>query len=330
MFGIISLLSLYSLFYATMSANALSCYDDSGKPADWWFISKQPKGTRYVYYDENYPAAKSSHDLNATTSGALAHTIQQMWEETNGYAIFNDEPVGQPYCLDCGHTKGAWIWNDKTGVIITHSVPLYPAGPSQAQHYIGFGQNAWEYGQHMMCFTFDITELNQIAELALRTAPRVYDSRIPQNTQDFIKAFANGTTDAVKACDKTDVQTQGGMKITYFAKSAEWDNELYGACIAPTLKKSLAVESWIRGKAEGPWCNQSYTVVDIEAVNMASTFQYKEADDHSKWAVATDGSLGCVGGINRMTTQYTRGGGSYCMAELGQLLLKSVTSTNRC
>jgi deoxyribonuclease-2 len=324
------LLSLYSLLYFTMSANALSCYSDAGKPVDWWFISKQPKGTRYVYYDTNTPAAKSPHDLNDTTSGALAHTIQQMWHSTNGYAIFNDEPIGQKYCLDCGHTKGAWIWDTQNGIIITHSIPLYPAGPSQTPKYLGFGPNAWEYGQHMACFTLTTDQLNSVAELGIRTAPKVYDSRIPESTPDFVKGFANGTTDPVKACDKISVTTQGGMKIVYFAKSAQWDNELYGACMAPQLQKSLAVESWIRGKAEGAWCNQTYTVVDVETVNMASTFQYKEADDHSKWAVATDGSLGCVGGINRMTTQYIRGGGSYCIKELGQLLLGSISSSNNC
>lgn len=326
----ISLLSLYSLLYATMNTSALSCYDDTGKSADWWFLSKQPHGMSYVYFDANTPAAKSIHDLNDTSSGALAHTVQQMWEKTTGYAIFNDEPVGQPYCTDCGHTKGIWMWNDNSGVIVTHSVPLYPAGPSQTPHYLGFGQNAWDYGQHMACFTMDSTQLNQVAQLGIRTAPHIYDSRIPPNTPEFIQGFANGTLDPIEACDKTTVQTQNGMTITYFAKSAQWNNELYGACMAPTLQTPLAVESWIRGKAEGAWCNQTYSVVDIEAVNIASTFQYKEVDDHSKWAVAIDSSIGCISDINRMTSQYTRGGGSYCIDALGQLLFSSITSSSQC
>jgi hypothetical protein len=46
---------------------------------------------------------------------------------------------------------------------------------------------------------------------------------------------------------------------------------------------------------------------------------FKETQDHSKWAIA-DASSGspprpfvCIGGINRMTSQFTRGGSTFCV-----------------
>jgi deoxyribonuclease-2 len=313
---------------------------DTGSATDWWIASKEPKGTRYLYADDNQiQLSQSSHDMNDTTVGALAHTMRQLWSRdstTLGYAIFNDEPFDEPVSFTCGHTKGIWAWDTTTasGIILTHSIPIFPAGPSQVSEYQALSSNAWTYAQNLACFSLDIDTLSKMAGAAKLTSANFYDVRVPPNTPTELAKFANGSQTAEPTCSQLAIQTLGGQAISYFAKSGEWGGELYAGCISPALDSSLLVESWIRGSAVGPTCNGTLAVNDIQAIDFGtgSEFAYKEASDHSKWAVTTDGFIFCSSDINRMTTQYVRGGGALCMKHTGLAgqFLQAVVSHNSC
>lgn len=320
-----------------LSVSALSCISDTGSATDWWFASKEPKGTRYLYADTNQiTLSQSAHDLNDTTVGALAHTMRQLWSasETTGYAIFNDEPVNEPVSFTCGHTKGIWAWDTsaKTGIILTHSIPIFPAGPSQVSTYQALSSNAWTYAQNLACFSFDIDTLSTMAIAAKLTSANLYDVRVPSDTPTELSEFANGSQTAERTCSQLQTQTLGGEPIRYFAKSGVWDGELYAECLAPGLAADVLVESWIRGSAEGPSCNGTQSVYDIQELNFGSGFEYKESSDHSKWAVTADGSVFCSADINRMTTQYVRGGGAICMenAKFATQMKNAITGHDQC
>jgi deoxyribonuclease-2 len=126
-------------------------------------------------------------------------------------------------------------------------------------------------------------------------------------------------------------ETQGGAAFTYFAKSKQWANELYSACVAPHFNTPLLVESWIRGSATGPSCGTSNQVLDVQDLNYDG-FELSEYNDHSKWTVSTKLPIVCIGDINRMTTQYGRGGGVACIesSSLSNFLRSSITKTNSC
>jgi deoxyribonuclease-2 len=333
------ILYVINLILSISTISALSCISDTGTATDWWFASKEPKGTRYLYADaEEIQLSQSSHDMNDTTVGALAHTMRQLWSATPtlGYAIFNDEPYQEPVSFTCGHTKGIWAWDtaSASGIILTHSIPIFPAGPSQVSEYQALSSNAWTYAQNLACFSLDIQTLSKMAGAAKLTSVNLYDVRVPSDTPTELAEFANGSQTAEPTCSQLAIQTLGGQPISYFAKSGEWGGELYAGCISPALDSSLLVESWIRGSAVGPTCNGTLDVNDIQAVDfgVGSEFAYKEASDHSKWAVTTDGSIFCSSDINRMTTQYVRGGGSICMknAKFATQMRDAITGQNQC
>ncbi len=302
----------------TTLAAGLSCKSDTGSTVDWWVAIKEPRGSAYLYADSDDPSefAVSKHSMNDTTVGAVPLTTAQLWTSSPFYVMWNDEPAlnpAPPYSYTVGHTKGFMALDTvtDTGIFVTHSIPIWPAGPNQTAKYRGLGSNAWTYGQNVACFSVDGATLDAIAARGLMWHGDVYDTD-GSTTHGNLTAFAKGTYTNPATCTSTPVTTVGGQPLTVFGKTPAWDADLWSACVAPTLKKSLLVESWLRGSEEGPACSGAYTTVDVNNVSFSSSATWTETNDHSKWAVATDGSWLCMGDINRMTTQFARAGGATC------------------
>jgi deoxyribonuclease II len=319
------LLTLLPIIYS-------QCIGDDGKQVDSWFAIKYPRGTDYVYYDEQKGTlTRSLHSVNDTQNGALAYTMRQLWDGWN-YLIYNDEVANQPYDFKVGHAKGVWGWKEDSGFLLQHSIPLFPTGPTSVSSYSGLGKNAWEYGQHLACFSFSLEQLNTAATIAPLMALNIYDTSVDSATPSSLAALAQGLRNTSAVCEDLKLQTQAGLGVRMFAKSAAWNNELYDACIAPQLGVDLAVESWIRGSACGPYCS-SPRVYDIQELELDGT-SFSEYNDHSKWAIQwnSSGAWVCPSGINRMTTQAVRGGGAFCFNDkvLHSALTAAVVKTNMC
>lgn len=149
----------------------------------------------------------------------------------------------------------------------------------------------------------------------------------------------------------------GNMEFDVFAKNGNWvsfaqdfcfvhgfrrstahlivlqGKDLYGDLVAPTLKQNLYVETWIRGYEIGPYCKpkHQYEVLDVEHLDWMG-HSYKETQDHSKWAISMDSSYVCIGDINRMTSQFKRGGGTACFqsSQLHQKMEAAITQHDSC
>jgi hypothetical protein len=78
--------------------------------------------------------------------------------------------------------------------------------------------------------------------------------------------------------------------------------------------------------------NIGYDTLDIQGLAFFPDFSWSETQDHSKWGIAVNTSAVCFGDINRMTTQYVRGGGTVCWQDtyLSMLLRKATTGTDSC
>jgi len=363
---------LFSLFNASTPVQ-FGCINDIGEPVDYWVAIKKPQGTSYLYYD-NKLFNTSPYSLNDTSRGALSHTIKQLWLPEISYVLYNDQvPKKDKIYNDkdeyddiysratkYGHTKGFFAFDsENNGFWLTHSIPLFPLGPKDTKNYLGLGGNAWTYAQHLLCITVKANVLNSMANLFLLNKPQIYDSLLTgttpyKNIQDLI----DGQYSKLKVCDSmlfmsdyrklfttdtrklftTDTRmssmTDTRMSFTLFAKSAEWNNDLYSACVTPKQQDSLWTETWIRGSAIGPVCPfNGYDTLDIKYLDFStSDSSWSEMQDHSKWSITANKKTICMGDINRMTTQYSRGGGTVCFtnAVLHTILKTAVTDVTSC
>jgi deoxyribonuclease-2 len=374
-------LYLASLLFSSLSllSSAFECINDVGKPVDSWLIIKKPKGTEYFYYDSYDNIFNiSPNSLNNTLSGALAYTIKQLWSSNTNYVIYNDQiPKLNTYYNDLynelyndllqensatnyGHTKGLFAFDETNdnGFWITHSIPLFPLGPKQTNEYIGLGSNAFTYAQNALCLSVSADTINNMASKFLLNKPQIYDYKlIIDENEDInkniykniykyenIKRLIDGEYSKVKSCELTYLETQKGTKFTLYAKSAEWNNDLYSECVTPSQEDTLWVESWIRGSSIGPSCPlYKYDTLDVKYLDFVidnddidskiySSNSWSETQDHSKWAITENKNIICMGDINRMKTQYSRGGGTACFEDktLHSIFKTATTQTNEC
>jgi deoxyribonuclease-2 len=341
------------VYTSDSATSTVSCLDERGSSVDHWLILKHPQSNSYFYYDsQEHDFHTSPWSLNDTQGGALAQTVKQLWTADDiNYVLYNDQPAPAPakqMMLDdvvaakYGHTKGlfAFLKNDNgsRGFWLTHSIPLYPLGPQETEVYSGLGSNAYTYAQHILCLTMSGDILNLLAKQWILNRPLIYEFHLQKESASAfpnIQKLVNGDYSVHSVCEKKkDIQTQAGLPLTVFAKTGAWNNDLYAGCVTPFLQDTLFVESWIRGSAIGPVCPfNKHDTLDIQSLDF-HTFGvgWPETKDHSKWAITALLSIVCLGDINRMTTQYSRGGGTVCFEDpiLHKILKTVVTQKDAC
>jgi deoxyribonuclease-2 len=346
MFRWLTLLTAFANPFLTTTIT--NCKSDAGHDVDWWVAIKAPKGTDYLYADSTAPAklTPSVHSMNDTTAGALAHTVRQLWNPDTPYVIWNDEPLpvstntllsqwSEPlaaaptYNFSYGHTKG--ILTD--GFWLVHSIPLFPAGPALAPSYQALGSNAWIYAQSAACFMVNATTtLDTMGTLFQLYHPNIYDVGVTPSVSTAVQALAAGEFKTDPVCSVADLTLPGIQGVAHlFGKTPAWNADLWSACVAPKMGVDLAVESWLRGSEIGSVCNGPVWTVDVEEVDYGGGFTWSEYNDHGKWATDPNGTIFCIGEINRMTTQYARAGGAVCWrTPLAVVFANAITSQASC
>jgi hypothetical protein len=76
----------------------------------------------------------------------------------------------------------------------------------------------------------------------------------------------------------------------------------------------LIAETWGR-PLEPAWCSERFSVKNVVNISIGDISWY-EADDHSKWMLASN-AFACFGDMNRMASQWKRGGSYYCFTDVG-------------
>lgn len=315
----------------------LGCIDGSGHSEDFWYAFKYSAGWDYSYMTKGTKLAKASSGLDGDTS-PVSRTLEQLYKGAKGlsYAFWNDEhPDGKKVDGPWAHAKGVLAFDGKSGFWLTHSLPQFPGGIKTGKpDYAGASD---KYGQSYLCITIDAKAFNEVSKLAMVNRYSVYDAADNAKMGD---SFTTWALDAKHGDDDTLITTvtsKGGQKFTAFAKSAKWDDELYGDLVAPHFKTSLYAETWQNGK--GPiasWCegkSHKYDVENVMSVNFPGK-GFEETCDHSKWAVSSsqDSDAFCVGDINRQEGQYNRGGGTVCIEakEFTDQMFNAVDTIEKC
>ena len=322
------------LFTFVTSAFSLSCLNEKGDFVDTWTILKSPQTSNdYLYAEENKTFYKPDNSLNDTTTGAFSLTLQQVWNTDVSYLLYNDEPpFSTSYNFTVGHTKGILVVdNQNTGFWIQHSIPQFPVGPAETNTYMGLLRNAYTYGQNAYCISISAKTADQLAYAFHLNLPNLYDTYLTNEVKESYKnitSLVEGHYSTDPICYSTPITSINGTEHIVFTKTTQWNNDLWSECVALNLQNNFSIESWLRGNEIGPSCSQ-FDVTDIESVYFNSEFNWSEYNDHSKWATSTDGLWTCYGDINRMTTQYVRGGGAICYKG-NQELLNAIQTQSNC
>ena len=110
------------------------------------------------------------------------------------------------------------------------------------------------------------------------------------------------------------------LVLTTFSKSSKYPKDMYSGLIATYFKEDLLVQSWRNGAGEklDSDCTDKYKVQNIDRIGMTSlkSVDWNSTEDHSKWVISSDStgqSYTCISDINRMKSQFKRGGGSLCI-----------------
>lgn len=325
--------------FSLLSLAAAQCLNEAGNQVPYWAMFKFPHGSSYLYYDAEVGPVSSPFSLNAsepTFGGAMVHTLGQLWSSDEWqYAMYNDEPPQQTmYNFTVGHSKGVWLWRNTEATWIQHSFPKFPEGPEESpEGFPGIPHNIWENGQHAFCVSMNFTDFTSIVEHWSFVIPQIYETNHQMDGSfPALEALLDGQWSAEPVCQPFKVY--GSTPLLTFAKTTQWNNEIYAACMAPLLGSDLLVESWLHSDAEGPDCQPTYkfNVGDVESLNFPGGIGFPNWDDHSKWAVAMEGNWVCFSDINRATSQYQRGGGATCLndKELHDFMVSIIGATNSC
>ena len=222
-----------------------------------------------------------------------------------GYAMYNDEDPNGTDDSDRAHSKGVVSYDSSSGFWLVHSVPKYPPYPNSSYSYPSSGTT---YGQSMLCMSLTLDGINKAGIQFQTNGPHFYKYSMPESLQSNLQDLYDATK-FNKTVNGTDsniekLTTMGRKYFTSFAKSRSFDKDLYSALVAPTLRKSLLVESWIRGEVVSSCCppNCYYAVYNVATLRIGDIMNFTETQDHSKWAVADDKSTLCIGDINRMVS----------------------------
>lgn len=114
----------------------------------------------------------------------------------------------------------------------------------------------------------------------------------------------------------TNLRSRFGTIFTSFAKSKNFQKELYEDFVAPFYQNGdFYVETWRHGPGNiDSNCTKPTKVYNIKKISIKSqNIEFSTLHDHSKWMTSGVNDLICVGDINRQEHQKVRGGGTVCM-----------------
>ncbi|XP_005175349.2 plancitoxin-1 [Musca domestica] len=320
----------------------ISCKDEKGQDVDWFYLYKLPMhyaaknstkprdsaGLNYLYMtSKSYDNWSLSPKQINESSSMAGLTLEPLFANDSILLLaYNDEFPNGTVIFSGGHAKGVVASDGVTGLWLIHSVPKFPNTTKYE-----YPSTGCHYGQSFLCVTLPASEMEKVAEQLLFNEPNIYHHKI---TKELMEQFPTFEKVLQKDWIKTEpfnnvlnLITLEGKTFKSFAKSSQFNQELYEDFVAPTLDTNLLVETWRNGggnlQSNCTRNDKVYNIQKIEEENFGLDF--KTTQDHSKWAVSQSVGLKfwrwrfrstsnwiCVGDINRQQHQLVRGGGVLC------------------
>ncbi|GMH90630.1 hypothetical protein TrST_g4946 [Triparma strigata] len=324
--------TVLTLTLASAIAASPGCVNDSGEQVDWYVAMKMPAGGEYYYFGPDSKAfTKSSEDISKG-GDAIDQTLDSLYSykssSTHAHGMWNDQPTKEKAAGSIyAHSKGVFHFDDEQGFYLIHSVPAYPSNKDHG--YDQLESTSTTYGQSFMCLTMKTSEFDKLGKDLQTMHVFPYDSDFSDDLADVVPNMV----DAMDKVENKDVQsvethltTVGGESFKHFAKGRYWGKALYEDLVAVNLDSDLACDTWQNGAYDNQvptYCppDHNHTISNIDSVIFGDGDSWKSTQDHSKWAITTEGfdndtsktPSACIGGINRQFSQEKRGGATMCV-----------------
>lgn len=328
-----SLVSLILLQLCLRLTAQYSCLDESGLPIDYWTTLKAYDSSAYYYQTiEMSQFQLSEYNVDQAIDGAIMATVNQVYQFDDGENValimWNDEPPPDNTASDTyAHSKGVLFIDETQGFYLIHSKPNWPATRNSTNNQATpFPDD--QYAQSLMCITVSSDTANIIAGSLQVNRPYIYSSYISSSMASEFPMINSVINKVTTSTDYSivNISSIGNLSFTQFAKSKNWGKDLYDDLVAPYYEVPLNVETWIDGsggRMSSLCTNQTdvveYDIYQVNSITMRSAdgAHWSNTEDHSKWCTSTGSSdtlVSCVGDINRMCSQESRGGGTLCFS----------------
>jgi deoxyribonuclease-2 len=250
---------------------------------------KLPNGTDAVQYNED---KKVFEECN------IDDWLQSLYKDKQwtSWIIYNDDTseLGNKTTA-LGHCKGILAWNNTHLSWLVHSVPNFP------REFTGSTISPIEHGEHIYGQSF------------LHLTRQADDAFVKQVVQQIHLMEAHIYMKNVEVPEVTPKQKEMNTiefstDIFHIAKSPHNKIDIYE--YLDMYATDWYVETWRRGHP----INTPSHVKDVYKL-CVNGVEYKESQDHSKWA--TSGQYYLIGDLNRMTSQFKRGGGGFLVKHQG-------------
>lgn len=316
--------------------------DEDGNAVESWTAIKASNSYKYYVYNADTSSWDvSKYLLNQTSEGCIMKTAGLLYgsssvqDSYDVYAgIYNDEPAnGDSVSSTYAHAKGILAASESNGAFwMVHSMPLWPDEMLDDSNPGVFP--SMTYAQSLTCVTVAAKTADSIAANLMIDRPYIYSSVISEDSSlesamPNMFAWLNGNHTTDPTSNYFEFKgVDDDVTYTQFAKSKDWGKDLWDDLVAPTLASPLNVETWRSGSGGrmssicGPQdvpkgdTYELYDVFEIASIEMPDGDNWIGTQDHSKWASTAKSpnqiQVSCVGDINRMCSQETRGGGALC------------------
>ena len=185
----------------------------------------------YYYNDpDSTKLSKSPNTIEEDSSGAIMNTVMQLYGDLGdsyAYALYNDQTPTGSSSDSRAHSKGLMLFDGEKGFWMVHSVPKWPGAVSQGWYDI----SSLTYAQSIMCTTFRLDRLEDIAALQMVQWPLIYSSGISSDLMDDHPQFVEwitGSKNKTATNTTTELVSYNGRHMTHYSTSNYCDCDLWG------------------------------------------------------------------------------------------------------
>lgn len=275
------------------------------------FAIKFPHNTEYIYNNGTTETFIMEADINTWIQNLYCVSYWPNW------VVYNDDihKFSEKHTSH-GHCKGIITWNNDRIGWLCHSVPNFPR-EFKNNKISTIEMSELVYGQSFQYIEIPYTKdmhYNILHQINIMDS-NIYNTNYTAEYKEYeeMKFPKVNKFNILKISDD----------IVHIAKPHTVQFDIYADCIAKNAPYCWKVQTWKRGHEI---TTNNINIRDINKLKYEH-IMYTTHQDHSKWAVSNNHYY-WVGDINRMTSQFKRGGGGFICRdsnianELNKLILE--------